>query len=210
MVSLHTGSPHPQNPQGPSCWLPAHQEEISYGKAESLTQNSLSPLRGGSEAASPFSSARVTRKCSLGSTTRFAAWDLTHLPLLGRESPAQALHRVLLNHGVGCSAAPLTHTGCQPSPASRNVSGQIGYKPRFHSTTWLVEVWRSGGQTEIMLPFWVRASKEILGGEEGLGPVWQLSDRWASELGKEAEGTSQYQAFWEQRPTCCAPSASIL
>lgn len=39
-----------------------------------------------------------------------------------------------------------------------------------------------------MLPFWVRASKEILGREEGLGPVWQLSDRWASELGKEAEG----------------------
>lgn len=116
----------PPNPQGPSCWLPAHQEEISYGKAESLTQNSLSPPRGGSEAASPFSSAQVTRKCSLGSTTRFAAWDLTHLPLLGRESPARALHRVLLNHGVGCSAAPLTHTGCQPSPASRNVSGQIG------------------------------------------------------------------------------------
>lgn len=28
-----------------------------------------------------------------------------------------------------------------------------------------------------MLPFWVRASKEVLGGEEGLGPVWQLSDR---------------------------------
>lgn len=117
--------PSPQNPQGPSCWLPAHQEEISYGKVESLTQNSLSPFRGGSQTASPLSSAQVTRKCSLGST-RFAAWDLPHLPLLCCESPAQALHRVLLNHGVGCSAAPLTHTGCYPSPASRNVSGQIG------------------------------------------------------------------------------------
>lgn len=115
----------PQNPQGPSCWLPAHQKEISYGKAESLTQNSLSPFRGGSEAASPLSSAQVTRKCSLG-LTRFAAWDLTHQPLLCCESSALALHCVLLNHGVGCSAAPLTHTGCYPSPASRNVLGQIG------------------------------------------------------------------------------------
>lgn len=92
---------------------PCHQKKSLTERRTPLLKTP-SIHRGGSKAVSPFSSAQVTRKCSL---REVCTPDTPATPVLC-ESPAQALYHVLLDHGVGCSAAPLTHTGCYPSPAS--------------------------------------------------------------------------------------------